>query len=152
MKYSIILFILFISLSFNKAHGQKISDGKYLGLEDMSNIEPYIPNRKWYRLTHVRITGDSVSVYQNPIYFRKRDTIWGSSDGGFYYFKGKVTITGNQIVLNLLQIKCDYCGVKVDKNGHVLPRYKTMTGQITEKGFKINKHLFRKVEQDDESY
>src|SRR5882724_7252208 len=142
MKHPLILLLVFGILTFNKAHSQKITDGKYLGFEDMAQLEPYKPSHKWYHLTHVKITGDSVSVYQNPVYMLKRDTIWGSSDGGFYYFKGKVSINGNQIVLNLLQTKCDYCGVMVDKNGHVLPRYKTMTGQITPKGFIINNHLF----------
>jgi hypothetical protein len=153
MKYHLITLIFFGTLVFHNAQGQKNTDGKYLGLEKMADIEPYAPTHKWYHLTHVTITGDSVRVYQNPIYLLKHDTIWGSSDGGFYYFRGKVAINGNQIVLDLLQTKCDYCAVMVDKNGHILPRHKTMTGQITEKGFMINHHLFRKVEiDDDDSY
>ncbi len=111
--FSIVILAVGI-FSANKSYGQALSDGSYVGLEDMSSISPDKPKIKWYQLTHLTIKGDSVWVNQSPISIYKRDTVWSASDGGFYNYKGKITVNEGQLVIDLKMTHCDYCPVPGD--------------------------------------
>jgi len=96
-KKAIISALIFSLCALKNADGQSVRNGSYVGLEDnhYSSHEEH-KNFKWYHLTRLTIKNDSVWVEQDPIAIHKQDTIWSSSDGAFYYFKGRIATNGNQ--------------------------------------------------------
>jgi hypothetical protein len=136
--------------SANKSYGQTLRDGFYVGLEDMISVSPDKPKLKWYHLTHLTIKGDSVWVHQSPISIYKHDTVWSSSDGGFYSYKGKITIRGGQFFINLKMTKCDYCPVPIDTLRHEKITHKVMNGRVVGNGMEIEGHFFVQTKSRDE--
>ena len=132
--------------SISKSYGQTLKDGFYVGLEDMLSISPDKPKLRWYHLTRLTIKGDSVWVNQSPISIHNRDTVWSSSDGGFYSYKGKITVNGNRFVINLKMTKCDYCAVPIDTLRLEKFNHKFMSGLITGDGMKIEGHFYWQTE------
>ena len=90
-------------------------------------------------------------VHQNPISIYKRDTVWSSSDGGFYSYKGKITVDGGQFVINLKMTKCDYCPVPIDTLRYEKFSHKVMSGRIIGNGMEIDGHFYiqTKIKNDD---
>jgi hypothetical protein len=71
--------------------------------------ECYDPPRKWYHLNHLYLTQDSAFLYQEPVTFHKRDTLYSASDGAFYYFAGKINQEGENKTITFTMTSCDYC-------------------------------------------
>src|SRR5215467_5035147 len=85
-------------LSSGSVYGQAPVAGRYVGLVNMTSVDPSRPKYKWFRLTHFTVSGDSVWVKQNPVAIYKKDTVWSSSDGGFYYYRGTYSQQGDSIL------------------------------------------------------
>jgi hypothetical protein len=124
---------------------QNSMDGFYIGLEAMKySVDPAKPKYKWYHLTHIERRSDSIFVYQNPIAIYRHDTVWSASDGGFYYYRGKIGTNGNRITMNLVMTNCDYCpmpsdSARAEKFGH-----KLLTGQIINNGILIAGYFYKR--------
>ncbi|MCU4175062.1 hypothetical protein [Carboxylicivirga sp. N1Y90] len=60
---------------------------------------------------HLLIKGDSAFLYKEPFFVTEIDTIRSASDGGFYYYRGKITRNEYKTLttLNFTLIDCDYC-------------------------------------------
>jgi hypothetical protein len=151
-KYMILIPLLVI---FITGHCQKPPDGLYAGLERIvvidamgkpsDYIDPAKPLWKWYHLTYIKVKGDSVFLDQSPISLFKRDTSYSASDGGFYYYSGKICSSGDSIILNLKQLYCDYCAIRAngaDSSGKFV---KQLKGKFTKAGFFLNGFLFKKI-------
>ena len=144
------------------SHEQKDSslNGVYAGLEEMCwtdstgkkdcYTDPARPKRKWYHLGYLKIKGDSAFLDQNPVNIgAKRDTLWSSSDGAFYYYSGTVQRRDTSILINLKELFCDYCGVPVeikpDGSKEVIKRTKQLKGRSTDKGILIDGYLYART-------
>lgn len=145
-------FILFACLVAKTVHCQSLKRGCYAGLQEMCQTEgkrkscytdPSNPREKWYHLTHIRVDGDSAFVAQDPIGIYKKDTMFSASDGGFYYYKGKVNVNNGQVIFDLRMITCDYCPMPEDSVYRKNWTHKTLTGRILPKGMLINGYLFQ---------
>lgn len=101
-----ILSNIFISQVF----GQFKPQGTYVGLEKMTRYENAAkPNYKWYHLSVLTFKGDSVFLDQSPIAIYKKDTIFSTSDGGFYYYKGKLKMYQGKTIADFALDSCAYC-------------------------------------------
>lgn len=133
----------------HSAYGQSISNGSYVGLEDYHySSREHHHNFKWYHLTRLTIKDDSVWVEQDPIAIYKKDTMWSSSDGAFYYFEGRITTEGNQITMNLKMTNCDYSGVPIDSAYRKRWSNRIWNGQMTTGGLVVNGTYFRRSDQE----
>lgn len=144
--------ILVACLSFKTAHCQSAVSGCFVGLEEMCwnegkkkecYLDPSKPKEKWYHLTYIHIEGDSVLVNQYPIGIYKRDTVYSSSDGAFYFYRGKITVQGENLSFNLNMTHCDYCAIPADSAYREKWKHKTLTGQLSPQGIMINGYLFK---------
>lgn len=145
LKMAIISALIFSLCALDNAYGQSVRNGTYVGLEDnhYSSHEKH-KNFKWYHMTRLTIRDDSVWVTQDPIAIHKQDTIWSSSDGAFYYFKGRITTNGNQITLHLEMTHCDYCGIPTDSAYREQWSRRIWSGQTTNDGMLINGSFYRR--------
>ena len=139
---------------FEKAH----IDSIYSGLQEICwnngkrekqcYTDPTKPKRKWYHLTTIAFSGDSVFVKQSPVSINKKDTLYSASDGGFYYYTGIVIKNNkNVVIINLTETHCDYCTMPTEtqEDGKKVERRKTFIAAITTAGLTINKQQFRRV-------
>src|SRR5437868_2652618 len=104
--YTISLF----SLTSTFAQDSKL-DGVYVGLEPMCwtlkngtkecYSDPAKPKRKWYHLTFLKIQGDTIFADQSPITIYKKDTLYSSSDGAFYYYHGHINQSDTTATIKL---------------------------------------------------
>jgi hypothetical protein len=132
-------------------------NGLYAGLEEMCwtdstgkkdcYIDPARPKRKWYHLGYLKIKGDSAFLDQNPVNIgSKKDTLWSSSDGAFYYYSGTIQKNDTTVLFNLKELFCDYCGIPVkikpDGTQEVSKRTKQLKGRLTDKGIVIDGYLY----------
>lgn len=108
-----ISFTIFTSLLFNFAFAQFKLRGTFAGLEEIRELnqrkDTEHPNHKWYHLSVLTFKGDSVFLKQSPVSVYKTDTIFSASDGGFYYYAGKLRSSQGKIVADLDLTSCDYC-------------------------------------------
>lgn len=156
-----LLLIFFIPCFASLAYGQSSLDGFYIGLEEMCYVDengkkecysdPADPKRKWYRLSKMKIKGDSVFVDQSPIAIYKKDTIFSASDGGFYYYRGTIKQSDSLLSISLVEFYCDYCGVEVitlpDGTREIKKRTKKWTARLAAEDLVVNGYLFRRMKE-----
>ena len=140
-------------------YGQSSLDGTYIGVEEKCYVgkdgkkdcynDPSRPKWKWYNLSKMKIKGDSVFLDQSPIAIYKKDTTFSASDGGFYYYSGKLRKVDTVVNIQLTELYCDYCGVQMKKlpdgTTQLVRRTKEWTAKVTGKGIVINGYLFRRA-------
>ncbi len=80
----------------------------FIGIEKLVEISS---NIKLIHKNHLLLKGDSAFLYKEPFFVKNGDTIRSASDGGFYYYRGKIIKTPDQDFqcLKLELINCDYC-------------------------------------------
>src|SRR4051794_16141805 len=80
-------------------------NGVYIGLEELPfRVDPAKPKWKWFHLSYLKIKGDSVFLDQSPVSIYKKDTSFSASDGGFYYYSGKLFKVDTTLTINLKEI------------------------------------------------
>jgi hypothetical protein len=105
-----IILTIFFTAFILKAWGQLPLRGTFVGLESMSNYQdPAKPNYKWYHLSVLTFKGDSVFLDQSPIAIYKKDTLFSTSDGGFYYYKGILEKYQGKTIADLTLDSCFNC-------------------------------------------
>ena len=148
---------LFISLIFLliSCHKRNI-DGVYSGLEEMCSIDstgkkvcyadPVDPNKKWYHLSILKIKNGHVFMDQSPVGVFRNDTSYSASDGGFFYYRGSTTTNGDSIVLNLIQLSCDYCAQRIKNTADdTTVETKRLSGHSNNLDLVLNGILFKKL-------
>ena len=80
----------------------------YIGFEKIGQISN---DCELIHKNHLLLKGDSAFLFKEPYFVENKDTILSVSDGGFYYFKGKINKVKNHtsLSLDLTLINCDYC-------------------------------------------
>ena len=96
------------------------------------------PKQKWYHKNILKIKNDSVFLDRIPISKIGKKTLYSSSDGGFYYYKGIVIKENNQTKIELTEVGCDYCPTLVSKNENEKSPKRKLYGKITSEGIEIN--------------
>jgi hypothetical protein len=79
----------------------------YIGYEPMLGFEPEERGDKWYHQNALQIRGDQVYLHQSPVFCRNGELFSSESDGGFFWFQGK--IGKSKAHLTLHYVSCDYC-------------------------------------------
>jgi hypothetical protein len=140
-------------------YGQSNLDGIYLGLEPMCwtlksgkkdcYTDPLSPKRKWYHLTYLKIQGDTIFADQSPVHIYKKDTLYSSSDGAFFYYHGHVDQNDTTADIKMQLIFCDYCGMPEEgsPNAYLFPSTKNYFAKIIDQGILINEYLFIKTDK-----
>lgn len=104
-------------MSFKTAINQsENNDLLYVGYEKIGILDEGNPEMIWFHQTFIKIKTDSVFIEQVPINIYKKDTLYSSSDGGFYYFKGIINEYKDEAKISVKEIRCDYCGTEIKKN------------------------------------
>ena len=118
--------------------------GVYIGYEEMfftdengithTSYDLDNPQDKWYRQTILKIKGDSAFADQCAVIVRNKDTLYSSSDGGFYFWSGLISTSDSTAKINLTELFCDYCGERIERQSdgtyRKIKRKKTYTGLI----------------------
>jgi hypothetical protein len=158
MKKKVLLLLTFIS---SVAFGQ-IENGTYCGLIEMCYIDStgikhcygdYSEGKEiWYHLSYLKIMNDSVYLDMYPVYLNEEeDTLYSSSDGGFYYYKGKIIYDNDSFCIYLKNINCDYCINRyISELGDtiIVNHDEKFNGKIMNENFLINESLFKKSHHD----
>ncbi|MFT3911411.1 MAG: hypothetical protein QM737_18455 [Ferruginibacter sp.] len=156
------LFIL-CYVSFIIALAQSKPQGVFFGLEDMcwkdSTSERYANNRlekeerKYYRLSYIKIINDSVFLDQSAAsIINGKDTFCSGSDWVYHYYSGIIKSTGNLWEINLVELPCDLCNKYFEKQGNgayqrVL-RKKIFSGYFVSSDLILNGDVFSKKQVD----
>jgi hypothetical protein len=158
MKQTFLFFVAILITTFSV--GQSNFDKTFVGTEKIcwqktkkdscDNSDNFNPKWKWYRLNVLKIKGDSVFLDQSPISIYKKDTSYSASDGGFFYYHGKLTkLTDTTFSINLTEIFCDYCGTPVKKqaDGSLKRIYRTKDYlcRLTKDGFWANEIFYKRT-------
>jgi hypothetical protein len=152
MKIYYLVFLLVSTLSFS----QIIKNKTFVGYEPImwnkdkdgneTNVDFENPKQKWYHKNILRIKNDSVFLDRIPVSKIGKKTFYSSSDGGFYYYKGKLTKENSQTKIELTEIGCDYCAVQVSENKNEIIPKKKLYGKITEEGIEVNNVKITEIE------
>jgi len=140
---------------------QNIAEGYYIGMIEMCSIDssgtkecytdPADPRRKWYHLTKIKLSGDSIFVDQSPVGVRKRDTVYSASDGGFYYYRGTISKKQGGWRIHLKMVSCDYCTLRYRRlpNGdrEVISNSKEWIATFHDQQLEINGNYFRRSDK-----
>ena len=163
MKIIILNFIAIIVTT--PSIGQSKLDNIYVATEKICweqtdkdncvNLDSSNPKWKWYHLNVLKIKGDSVFLDQSPIRVYKKDTLFSSSDGGFYYYSGKLTtLTDSTFHIKLTELFCDYCGefseILQDRTYKRIYRTTTYFCKLNKDGFWAN-DVFYKITNSNEN-
>ena len=143
-----IIFVLFILFSCKTTINQnEYNESLYEGYEKIGVLDESNPEMIWYYQTLIKIKNDSVFIDQYPIMIYDKDTLFSSSDGGFYYFKGIISKKEEKIFTKL--ISCDYCGIRVKKKSdgtfEIVMREKNFEIKIVSDGLFVDNQLFKKI-------
>ena len=152
MKIYCFIFLTVSTLSFSQTTKQKT----YVGYEPImwnkdkdgneTNTDSENPKQKWFHKNILLIKNDSVFLDRIPVSKIGKKTLYSSSDGGFYYYKGIIIKDHNQTKIELTEIGCDYCPVEVSINkNEIIPKRK-LYGKITEEGIDINNVKLTEIE------
>ncbi|WP_395053977.1 hypothetical protein [Flavobacterium sp.] len=144
MKTFCLFFLIISSWSCSK----KINQEVYVGYEPImwntddngnkTNTDFQNPSQKWFHRNILKIKNDSVFLDRTPLSIIGNKTLYSSSDGGFYYYKGIIIKENDETKIELTEIVCDYCPVEVSKNKNdTIPKRK-LYGKITAEGIEIN--------------
>jgi hypothetical protein len=87
----------------------QLDNGVYQGLERMTG---YDRPRKWYHLNTAYVRNDTMFLYKRPIVIHRKDTVYSASDGGFYYYFGRINKLDTPLSVQLSKNNCDYCAVR----------------------------------------
>lgn len=105
-------FILTILTCFSLTctFGQIKPQGTFVGLVPIKDFgDPAKPNYKWYHLSELTFSDDSVCLELTPIAIYKKDTIFSATDGGFYSYAGTIRTLKGSTFVDLNLNSCDYC-------------------------------------------
>ena len=152
MKIYCFIFLTVSTLSFSQTTKQKT----YVGYEPImwnkdkdgneTNTDSENPKQKWFHKNILLIKNDSVFLDRIPVSKIGKKTLYSSSDGGFYYYKGIIIKDNNQTKIELTEIGCDYCPVEISKNkNEIIPKRK-LYGKITKEGLEINNVKLSEIE------
>lgn len=142
------ILLFFICLPFGIYAQTNKECSKYIGYVPIKSlIDESQPQYKWYHETTITIVGDTVSIRQVPLSIYKNDTLYSSSDGGFYNYEGSVNKKKNGYEIFLQQKSCDYCAVEVQKDQNGAINKKLIKWNGSRKGNKliIKNVSFKKV-------
>lgn len=143
--------IVLVSFKSNESNYEN-TEILYLGFEKMEGyFDESHPDYRWFRKTFIKFKKDSVFIDQSPIAISKNDTIYSSSDGGFYYYKGtSKNRKGNQIKITIKEISCDNCPtiMKIDSNGKYVKREKNLIAKRIGNNLHIGNELYRRVKNE----
>ena len=144
------LFFILILVSCNsKKIDSKNSETLFLGYEKIGILNESNPEMVWFYETLIKFKNDSVFIDQNPISVNKKDTLYSSSDGGFYYFKGTQTENLGKIKILTKEIACDYCPTALKKNSEgnfeKISREKNFEAEKISNGLQIQNQIFKKA-------
>lgn len=151
MKIYYLAFLLVSTLSFSQTK-EKI----FVGYEPImwntdkngnkTNVDFENPKQKWYHKNKLKIKNDSVFLDRVPVSKIGNKTLHSASDGAFYYYKGVLIKENNQTKIELTEIDCDYCAVRIPKNkNEIIPKRK-LYGKITEEGIEVNNVKMNEIE------
>src|SRR5205085_2428124 len=110
---------------------------------------PARPKRKWYHLTYLKVQGDTVFADQSPVNIYKKDTLYSSSDGAFFYYHGHINLNDTTADIKMQLIFCDYCAMPEESNpnAYLFPFTKNYFAKLTSKGILINGYLFTRADK-----
>lgn len=104
------------------------------------------PNYKWYYKTELTFKRDSVFIKKSPVSIFKLDTLYSTSDGGFYKYAGTWK-NGDTFEINAVEVSCDYCPEELikDSKGNIkkVLRKENFKGLKVEEGLKLNGIVFK---------
>ena len=105
-----LILTLLISFCLTFAFGQIKPKGSFVGLVPIKDFsDPDKLQYKWFHLSNLKFDRDSVYLEQSPVAIYKDDTIYSSSDGGFYNYAGKIETHNGKTIINMTLVSCDYC-------------------------------------------
>lgn len=145
---TLFVILILISCKSNKIESQE-SESLFLGYEKIGILDESNTGILWLRETLIKFKNDSVFIDQNPISVNKKDTLYSSSDGGFYYFQGIKTENLNKIKILTKEIACDYCPTEMKRNSEgkfeKIDREKNFEAEKIPNGLKAHEIIFKKI-------
>jgi len=76
----------------------------YIGYEPIRHMSS--PGDAWYYQGALRVNGSTIELYKSPVSCQNNELSWSASDGGFFWYQGKINENG---IATLTLLKCDYC-------------------------------------------
>jgi len=158
MKKCPLVILVFVLFSCHKRN----INGVYKGLEEICTIDStgkkvcygdeIDRKKKWYYLSVLKIKHGKVFMDQSPVTVYRNDTSYSASDGGFFYYRGSTITRNDSIILNLIELSCDYCGrrIKTNPNGSITKVIETklLSGHSLNGDLVLNGILFKKMKTD----
>ncbi len=99
---------LFICLLVSIYSCSSIKKNYWVGFDKVSSKSMY---GELIHKNHLLLKGDSAFLYKEPYYVKNGDTICSASDGGYYFYRGKIIEDKKRRTqyLHLTLVNCDYC-------------------------------------------
>ncbi len=152
IRASIFLLILMISrIGFCQS-----VEGVYVGLQELCFVDSSgnkdcewdksFPGYKWFHLTEIKLTNDSVYMDMSPVAIKGTDTLYSASEGGFYYRRGEFIDNDSVLQLNTSAYWCDYCPTVFLSDTLEEPIKIKTTAYKVDNGFVFDGNLFKKKE------
>lgn len=88
-----------------------VEDGTYYGYDPLPNLSPEDSQAIWYHENVLTIRGNDVQLKKRP-YSRSNGIVTAQpADGGFYAFRGKISVENGRTIMELHLESCEYCAV-----------------------------------------
>jgi len=99
--------VLFLIVVCPSLASSSIPDGTYSGQNPTDNFGE--PGQKWFQQNQLIIKSDQVWLSQDPFYIDKNGRRYSSaSDGGFFYWSGRIVNRDGKLVIRMKLINADY--------------------------------------------
>jgi hypothetical protein len=95
----------------NGTESSAVQDGNYYGYDPLPNLSPDDPQAIWYHENILTVQGKDVQLVKRPYSRSSGVVVAQPADGGFYTYKGKISLESGRTIVELHLESCEYCGV-----------------------------------------
>ena len=95
-------------------------NGTFVGLEPIPDLHEQ-PDDQWFHENTLTIKGSVVTLNKEPVVFYQGKKLPSDSEGGFYTYRGTLSLVDSSWQVRLRLTESDYEEEPTDKNGKAAP-------------------------------
>lgn len=136
------LFVAWKEISYEDLSGTEKGD---VGEEEVEEIDTKLQNKKFYKVSYLKVDGDKVFLDHVSASVSGKDTTYLPNDGMMMYFKGSMAGSAANLQFNLKEVIVNHFErqIEIGKGASTFNASQVLTGRITSTGIEIDNVLYK---------